>query len=72
MTKDETIERLCALVITVGEEVFYNRLIADCFCWRQDERTWGPAHVDEDVVAYIEDAVNKAIADTKAKLHEPH
>lgn len=60
MTKQEVLERLCALVTTVGELEFDSTLSHDCFCGRidVDDRYF---RVEEEVIDFIVDAVREKL-----------
>ena len=60
MTRQEIIERFCILSTKVGAEVFQHQHAHDCFC---DECK--DFQFSELIVTFIEDAVNKAIEQTK-------
>ena len=55
MTADEVIERLCKLVTKVGEQEFNHKHMHDCFCG--ENATFPFEGVDEEVIAFIEKAV---------------
>ena len=60
MTKQEAIERLCALVTKVGEVEFDSRHAHDCFCSEQDLPK-EQVCIAEEVIDYIEIAVNNKL-----------
>lgn len=59
MTNIEVIERLCTLVTTVGEEIFKDEIPHDCFCESNEHRD--TSVIDERIIQFIEDVVNKAV-----------
>lgn len=60
LNKSDVIKKLCKLVSTVGNEKFECNLPADCFC-----RDMAGFRVDDEVIKFIEQAVNKEIKDQK-------
>jgi len=58
MNREQTIERMCKLVTKVGDEVFKNKLAHDCFC---NPSLSGIPVVEDEVIKFIESAVNRAI-----------
>ena len=68
MTKDEVLKRLCRLSARVDDEVFHFDSPADCFCGQSEPSLARDLFVgddyryDETVLAFIEHAVEQAIA----------
>ena len=60
LDKTETIERLCQLVSTVGDKVFHNHVLSDCFCGISSLST-ARAVVDSEIIEWIEEKMEAAI-----------
>jgi hypothetical protein len=52
MTKQQVIERLCALTTMVGDKVFSNKYAHDCFCKASPNFQF-----EEEILLFIENAV---------------
>lgn len=59
MTKQEIIEKFCALSTRVAEKVYGHKLPSDCFCKESDSDE--EFRFDDEVFKFIHDAVNRAI-----------
>ena len=64
LDKQQIISRLCALATKVGEDAFNNRKAHDCFCGdnKVDGRFSGGFQFEEEVLCYIESAVNHKLS----------
>lgn len=62
MKGHEAIARLCTLVSKMGEQVFKNKAEHDCFC-AHGCRDTSAVVVHEDVIKYIEQAVETAMGE---------
>jgi hypothetical protein len=60
MTKDQAIERLCALVARVNDDHFQSPIVPGCFC-RHRELNDEDIRVSGEIIVFIEDAVNAAL-----------
>lgn len=61
MTKNETIERLCALTSQVGSgQKFANKFAHDCFCHKARHPEWS-FEFDEKIIQFIETAVQERL-----------
>jgi len=60
MTKDQVIERFCALASMVGEVKFSHTEAYDCFCGQTGEDVFG-FQFSHKVLKFIEDAVEKEL-----------
>ncbi len=58
MTAKAAQERLCALTSKVGDH-FKNQFASDCFCGKVE--CFGLRRTDEEIIAFIEKAVESAI-----------
>lgn len=65
LSKQETIQRFCALGSEVGSIVYQDQLVHDCFCG-DNPFVEGCFGFDEAVLEFIESAVKDSI---RAKLH---
>ncbi len=67
MNKQEVLTHLCEIVSRVGHEVYHDAIAYDCFCG-EAEKTVGRdtfETVHPEVLAFISNAVDKAIAKRK-------
>jgi hypothetical protein len=62
MNTNEAIERLCALASRVSKTQFENRIPSDCLCAKRSPHDTPPV-IDEQVVAFIENAVMLCLFD---------
>jgi hypothetical protein len=61
MKKQQVVACFCELASSVGNKVFKNKCAHDCFCGLNPLGNSGYSF-DEDIIKYIEDAVNEKIA----------
>ena len=64
-TKQDVIERFCALASEVGGEVFHYSYASDCFCGKNKPMPDG-FHFDDAVLEWIEEAVRARIDSIKS------
>ncbi len=65
MNRDEVLNRLCAVVTKVGVSVFDSTCPHDCFCPSGEMLSRASIRfhsVDEEIVRFIEDAIDEKIA----------
>jgi hypothetical protein len=65
MTKEQVIERFCALATEVGE-AHQHTLAHDCFCGHPDSFRTDPMDFRFEVLDFIESAVREKLAEMKS------
>lgn len=65
MTRQDVIERLCALTTKVGREQFNHVEPTDCWCGEMHSSSWDYFQFSEVVMQFIEKSVNDALKKEK-------
>ena len=70
LSQEEVIKRLCAVASRVGDKKFNHTVPHDCFCVGQSTPCLNDFQFDEEVLTFIEDAVDFELAVEETKQRE--